>query len=153
MRAVRSSSSSRTVAPDASTSRAPPASARSTGGTLTRLMRRRLGGDDESSTAELDVVDVLSDARIVAADRAVRAALDLHLVELRRERVEEQQPADERVADPGRKLDRLVRLQRADDARQHPQHAALGARRRELWRRRLREEAAVAGAFVRMEDG
>ena len=89
----------------------------------------------------------------VAADRAVGAALDLHLVELGRERVEEQQPADERLADPGRELDRLVRLQRADDARQHAEHAALGARRRELGRRRLREEAAVARAFVRLEDG
>ena len=54
---------------------------------------------------------------------------------------------------PGRELDRLVRLQRADDPRQHAEHAAFGARRRELGRRRLREEAAVARAFVRLEDG
>ena len=50
-------------------------------------------------------------------------------------------------------LDRLVRLQRADDPRQHAEHAALGARRRELGRRRLGEEAAVARAVVRLEDG
>ena len=36
---------------------------------------------------------------------------------------------------------------------QHAEHAALGAARRELRRRRLREEAAVARALVRLEDG
>ncbi len=35
---------------------------------------------------------------------------------------------------------------------QHAEHAALGARRRELGRRRRREEAAVARALVRLED-
>src|SRR6478672_1639106 len=119
MRSLRSSSSSRTVVPDASTSRAPPASARSTGGTLTTLIRRQLDGAACSSTAELDVVDVLGDRRLLAAHRAVRAALDLHLGELGREGVEEQEPADERLADAGGQLDRLVRLQRADDPRQH----------------------------------
>ena len=63
------------------------------------------------------------------------------------ERVEEEQPADQRVADPERELQRLVRLERADDAGQHAEHAALGAARRELGRRRLREEAAVARAL------
>ena len=90
---------------------------------------------------------------MVAADGAVGAALDLHVAELGRERVEEEQPADERFADPGRELDRLVRLQRADDPREDAEHAAFGARRRELGRRRLREEAAVARPFVRLEDG
>ena len=36
---------------------------------------------------------------------------------------------------------------------QHAEHAALGAARRELRRRRLREQAAVARALVRLEDG
>ena len=36
---------------------------------------------------------------------------------------------------------------------QHAEHAALGARRRQLDGRRLREEAAVARAVVRLEDG
>ena len=49
-------------------------------------------------------------------------------------------------------LQRLVRLQRADDARQHAEHAAFGAARCELGRRRLREEAAVARTLVRLED-
>ena len=37
-------------------------------------------------------------------------------------------------------------------ARQDAEHAALGARRRELGRRRLREEAAVARPLLRLED-
>src|SRR6266542_5854732 len=56
--------------------------------------------------AELDVVDVLRDRRMLAADRAVRIATELDLVELGRQRVEEQQPADERLADPERELER-----------------------------------------------
>src|SRR5436305_1110419 len=54
---------------------------------------------------------------MLAADRAVRAALDLDLVELRRERVEQQQPSDEGVADAGRELDRLDRALRGVDLR------------------------------------
>ena len=68
------------------------------------------------------------------------------------ERVEQQQPADQRLADAERELERLVRLERADDAGQDAEHAALGARRRELRRRRLRVEAAVARALVGLED-
>ena len=75
-----------------------------------------------------------------------------HLVERRVERVEQDQAADRGLADAEQQLERLARLQRAHDARQHAEHAALGARRRELGRRRLREEAAVARALVRLED-
>src|SRR3982751_6702006 len=93
--------------------------------------------------AELDVVDVLRDRRALTADGAVGVALERDLGERLLERVEEQQPADERVADPRRELERLIRLDRADDPGQDAEHAALGARRRQLGRRRLREEAAV----------
>jgi hypothetical protein len=50
--------------------------------------------------AELDVVDVLGDRRMLPADRAARIALDRDLIDRRPERVEQQQPALERVADP-----------------------------------------------------
>ena len=106
-----------------------------------------------AALAELDVVDVLGDRRRLAADRAGGVAAELDLGEGGRERVEEEQTADERVADPERELDRLVRLERADDPRQDAEHAALGAARRQLGRRRLREQAAVAGALMRLEDG
>ena len=52
---------------------------------------------------------------------------------------------------PEQHLDRLGRLQRADHAAQHAEHARLLARRRHVGRRRLRVEAAVAGAFERQE--
>ena len=68
-----------------------------------------------------------------------------HLVECRAERVEEEQPPCERVATVEDQLQRLVRLQRADDAGQDAEDASLGAARRQLGRRRLGEEAAVAG--------
>ena len=102
--------------------------------------------------AELHVVDVLGDRRVVPADRALGIATDRDLGERGRERVEEQQPPDQRVADAERQLERLVRLQRADHAGQHAEDAALGAARRQLGRRRLREQAAVARALVRLED-
>src|SRR5262245_62724984 len=86
--------------------------------------------------AELDVVHVVRDRRVLAADRAVRIPPELDLVELRGERVEEEQPSDERLTDAERKLEGLVRLERADDARQHAEHPALRARRCELRRRR-----------------
>ena len=88
----------------------------------------------------------------VAADRAVGIATHVHLVERRAERVEEEQPAGERLAASEDQLERLVRLERADDPRQDAEDAALGAARRELGRRRLGEEAAVAGPLAGRED-
>src|SRR4051812_38941879 len=100
-RTARSSSSSRTVEPVASTSRAPPVSDRRTGGPRTTLKTASSPG------AELDVVDVLGDRRVLAADGAVCAPLDLPLGELGGKRVEQQEAPDERLADPRRELDRL----------------------------------------------
>ena len=93
--------------------------------------------------AELDVVDVLGDRRVVAAHRAVGIAPHRHLVECRAERVERAQPPCERVATVEDQLQRLARLQRADDAGQDSEDASLGAARRQLGR--LGEQAAVAG--------
>src|SRR3954451_12801860 len=93
------------------------------------------GAGGASSRAELGVVDVFGDGRVLAADGACGVLLQPDLAELGRERVEEQQPADQRLADPEQQLDRLARLQRADDAGQHAEHAALRAARCELGRR------------------
>src|SRR5207302_308358 len=46
-----------------------------------------------------------------------------------------------------------ARLQRADDAGEDAEHAALGAARGELRRRRLREQAAIARSGTRLEHG
>src|SRR6185503_13322945 len=50
--------------------------------------------------AESDVVLQLLDRRVLAAKRALRVATQLQLLEAHRKRVVEQQPADERLADP-----------------------------------------------------
>src|SRR4029450_987743 len=49
--------------------------------------------------AELDVVDVVRDRRMLAADRAVWIAAKLDFAELTRERVEHEEPSDQGVAD------------------------------------------------------
>ncbi len=67
------------------------------------------------------------------------------------ERVVGEQPADERVAEVEDELDRLERLDRPDDAGQHPEDARFGAARCELGRGRLGEQAAVAGTLVGLE--
>ena len=67
-----------------------------------------------ASGAELHVVDVLGDRRVLAADRAVRVAPERDLRERRAERVEQLQPPDQRVADLEHELQRLARLERAD---------------------------------------
>ena len=74
---------------------------------------------------ELDVVDVLGDRRRLAADRALRILAERDLRERRCQCVEQEQPAREPVADAERELERLVRLERPDDPRQHAQDAAL----------------------------
>jgi hypothetical protein len=87
------------------------------------------------------------------AGRPLRVAQHPVSTERLLQRVVVQQPARQVVAHTQDQLDRLDRLDRADDARQHAQHARLGARRRQLGRRRLGQEAAVARAVVRLERG
>ena len=115
------------------------------GGIRTRVTRAPL--------AELDVVDVLGDRRVLAADRAGRVAAYCHLVDRRPERVQQKEPALQRVADPEQELERLVRLQRPDDPGQDAEHAALGAARRELGRGRGWGRGSVARALAGVEDG
>src|SRR4051812_46707296 len=111
-RDMRSSSSSRTVWPRAGTCRSPPTSCRNVGGMRTVVMRVSAspwlswpGAGGASSRAELGVVDVFGDGRVLAADGACGVLLQPDLAELGRERVEEQQPADQRLADPEQQLD------------------------------------------------
>src|SRR5207248_10920439 len=88
---------------------------------------RRSSGGLPGAGAELDVVDVVRDRRVLAADGAGRIAADRDLVELRGQRVEQEQPADKGFADSEQELQRLARLQRADDSGEHAEHAALRA--------------------------
>src|SRR6266542_982924 len=101
----------------------------------------RLVGDD---TAELLVVDQLGDGRVLAADRALRVLANADVLEGQLQRVVDEQPPDQRVADAGDELDRLVGLDRADRGAEHAEHAALGAGGNHAGRGRLGVQAAVA---------
>ena len=113
--------------------------------------RRRRRAGRWRDAAELIVVDQLADRRVVAAHRALRIAPQLQLAEAHVPGVVEQQPADQRRAAAEQQLDRFGRLNRADDARQHAEHAAFRAARHQAGRRRLRVEAAIARAVLRGE--
>ena len=108
-----------------------------TGGGAERLVVRE--------DAHLVVGDLVGLAR---ADRALGVAADLQLGRRRGQRVVHQQAADERVARADDELDDLGRLQQAHRARQDAEDAVGAARGRQLGRRRLAEEAAVARALV-----
>src|SRR5580658_1335338 len=88
-----------------------------------------------------------------AAERALRIFAQLEFAEAHGERVEEQQTAHERFTDADDELQRLGRLNRADDSGKHAEHAAFGARGDEARRRRLWIQAAIAGAIGITEDG
>src|SRR5215204_519711 len=95
------------------------------------------------TTTELDVIHVFGDRGRVPADGASWVAANSDLDEGAGKGVVEEQSADERLADPEHELEGLGALDRADHAGQNAEHPALGAARRELRRRRLREQAAV----------
>ena len=106
-----------------------------------------------ANAAELVVVDQLVDRAMLAAHRAIRILSQLQFAEFHAERIEEQQAADEAVACAENQLDRFHRLNGADDAGQHAEHSAFGARRNESRRRRFGIEAAVARAIGHAEHG
>src|SRR5690348_14572882 len=64
----------------------------------------------------------------LAAVRAVGAPLDVHAQRLERQQVDLQERIGHWRRGRGQQLDRLQRLQRADDARGGAEHAGLGAR-------------------------
>src|SRR3989475_10217085 len=102
--------------------------------------------------AELLVINEFLDRRIRSTDRALGVLAQLELPELHPERVEDEETADQGVAPPEKKFDRLERLNRSDNAREHPEHSALRTRRDEAGRRRFRVQAPVTGALRRVED-
>src|SRR5713226_1857250 len=81
---------------------------------------------------------------MLTANRAVGVAPDLehpHIV--RRERVEVNHPADERLAGAEQQLDGLEGLDRSDHPRQRSKHARLSARRSHVGGRGLAIEASI----------
>ena len=105
-----------------------------------------------ADAAELVVVNQFRQGRLGAAGRAVGVLAELQLAELHLQRVKDQQTPLQRLAGAEDELDGFVRLNRADDAGQHSEHAAFGAARHQPGRGRLGIEAAVAGAVRQRED-
>src|SRR5207302_3369139 len=103
------------------------------------------------ASAERLVIDQRRHSRMLAAHRAIGILLQRQLAELHAPAVEQHEAADQRLSKSDDPLDRFQRLQRADDSRQDAEHAALGARRHEVGRRRLRVEAPVARSLLRVE--
>src|SRR5688572_7243907 len=101
--------------------------------------------------AELLVVDQLRNRRVLAADGAVRVLAKFHLPKAHAQRVVEEEPSDERFADPEYELGRLCGLNSPDGARKDAKHAALSAAGDEAGRGRLGVEATVAWAFFGVE--
>src|SRR5690242_9716107 len=90
--------SSRSVVPSAATIRSPPTVGRSMAGTRTLAICRSAQRRYRGATERL-VVDELRNGGVIAAERAVRIARDLHLAELHAQAVEQQQPIDQRIAE------------------------------------------------------
>ena len=68
------------------------------------------------------------------------------------QRIEEQQPAHQRVSDAQQTFDRLNSLYASDDSGQHAQHARFLATRHLSGRRGFRVQAAVTGTIERFEN-
>ena len=84
-----------------------------------RHLHRRPGSFFAAHAAEFVVVNELGDGSMRAAHRAVRILPQLEFTELHSQRVEKQQAPREILAGTEDELDRLHRLNRADDSRQH----------------------------------
>ena len=93
------------------------------------------------------------DRRIGAADRAIGISRQLEFAKAHLEGVEIRKRPISGSPIPRIKLQRLGRLDGADDPGQHAEHAGLGAARHEPGRRRLGVQAAVAGSARSGEDG
>ena len=103
------------------------------------------------NTAELVVVDQFGDRRVRAADRAVGILAQLQRAEGHAQCVDQQETAHKGLSYLQNQLDRLGRLDHADQAGQNAEHATLRAARHQARRRRLRVQAAVARALRQAE--
>src|SRR5438270_13709606 len=132
----RFSSSSLIVPPLAVSVRWPPVTFCTNGGTRTSTGMTTWSLDRDGDrgldrglemrhAAELVVVNQLGNGRMVAAHLAFRIAPHAHLTDPHVERVEQQQPAVDALADAQDQLDRLDRLDHTYEARQHAEDAGL----------------------------
>ena len=85
----------------------------------------------------------------LAASFAPRIHPEREFAELERKPVDVQQTSHQRTSQTGEQFDRLERLQRPDNARQHAENPRFGAAGHCAGIRRMRIEAAVAGTSQR----
>jgi len=105
-----------------------------------------------ADAAELVVVDEFMDFAMRSAHGAVRILAELEFAELHGESVKENEATLERIALADNELDGFKRLKRADDAGEHTENAAFGARGNEAGGRGFGIEATIAGAVGHAED-
>lgn len=103
-------------------------------------------------SAELLVLGESLELGVVTAHFAVVVAANLECSEFLVERVIHQKAPDERVADAENQLHDFGGLQKAHDSRQDAENASFLAGRSELCGWRLRIQAAVARAFLGLDD-
>ena len=107
---------------------------------LGQFLRRRSGA---TNAAERLIVNQSID------HGTTRCRLQLELAKTHGQAIHQQQPSVEGLANACDQLDRLRGLQQANQARHHPEHAALGTGGHQPRRRRLRHQIAVMGAISR----
>ena len=104
-----------------------------------------------ANSAELLVIDQLSDCRIFAARRAIRIFAQLEFAKLHAQGVYEQQAPDQRIPGTKNQLYSLSGLNHADQPGQNSQYSAFRARGHCARGWRLRIEAAVAWTLFSCE--
>ncbi len=105
-----------------------------------------------ANAAKLVVVYQLRHCRMRAANRALRILAQLEFTEFHPERVNQQQPSNERFAHSKNQLDHFSSLHHADQPGENAEHSAFRARRHQPRWWRLRIETAVAWAILRREN-
>ncbi len=100
----------------------------------------RCGRGDSVVSAEIQRLDF----RSRTAQAARRISIETHFANARRQRIDQHQTAGEHFADPQDYFERLAGLPRADDSREHAEHAAFGAGWRGFRRRGFGIETAIA---------
>src|ERR1700730_3251959 len=112
----------------------------------------RCRGFFTAHATEFVVVDELVDSAVISAHWAIGIFAQLQFAKFHSQGIKQEQAPGEAVAAAEDQLDRLHGLKRADDSRQHAQHAAFGTRWHQPRRRRFWIQAAVAGAVRHAED-
>src|SRR5208282_1438628 len=112
----------------------------------------RRGSFFAADAAEFRVVDQFGHGGMVPANGTFGILAQFELTETHCERVEEKQPPHEVLAFANNKFERLRRLNRTDDSRQHAENSSFRARRNKPGRRRLRIQAAIARPVWIAED-